>query len=346
MKIERYLACCLFTCLSAIALADNTPSDPTPMWGPYPMPWFTGPLLTQSAYIVPQGHINIEPYLYGITAFGRYDAHGNTHKIKDFVSINSYSLIEVGLTEWMDFQINPSIFWQYSQGETSLLLGDLTFMLDFQLCVDTYDNYLPAIKLSLGEVLPTGNYQRLDFTKLGTDGTGAGTYATFLTVGLARLFHIYDVHFIAMRSSFSFTYSAPTYIHNASTYGGGEGTRGWIYPGLNYYALLSFEYNFSQHWAIALDIQGEWQSKDRFSGNPGFLPPTGIVVHNAVVIPQMVGAVKTSVGRPSFRQFSLAPAVEYLFNPSLGIIAGAWFSIAGRNAAQFASGVVAFNYYY
>jgi hypothetical protein len=41
--------------------------------------------------------------------------------------------------------------------------------------------------------------------------------------------------------------------------------------------------------------------------------------------------------------FSLAPAIEYNWSDYVGIITGAWFTIAGRNALTFISSVTALN---
>ena len=40
---------------------------------------------------------------------------------------------------------------------------------------------------------------------------------------------------------------------------------------------------------------------------------------------------------------SLSPAIEYNFNANVGIIAGPWFSVMGKNSARFRSAVVAIN---
>ncbi|MES2122546.1 MAG: hypothetical protein V4492_07205, partial [Chlamydiota bacterium] len=80
--------------------------------------------------------------------------------------------------------------------------------------------------------------------------------------------------------------------------------------------------------ALALDIQYQHNNKTRFSGHKG-----------------RTRGVRNVVGGPSSEQFSLAPAFEYNFTYNVGLIAGCWFTVAGRNALEFASGVVAINIY-
>ncbi|MCB1827280.1 MAG: hypothetical protein KDH94_02560 [Coxiellaceae bacterium] len=43
------------------------------------------------------------------------------------------------------------------------------------------------------------------------------------------------------------------------------------------------------------------------------------------------------VSEVSTNSFSIAPAIEYNFNGNLGIIAGVWFGVDGRNTPEFAS---------
>ena len=46
------------------------------------------------------------------------------------------------------------------------------------------------------------------------------------------------------------------------------------------------------------------------------------------------------VGRGYGNLLTIAPAVEYNFNEHVGVIAGPWFSLRGRNVSEF-FGVVA-----
>lgn len=336
----------LAVCSLTTAYADFIAPSAVDMWDGYEIPWFTGPLLSPSAHVVTAGHINIQPYLFATTTFGIYNSHWNRSDTPDFVSINSITPIQIGLTEWMDIQIVPSMYWQYSEGASAIMQGDLPVILDFQLLKDSQDNYFPAIKLSIREIIPTGNYQRLNPNKMGADATGSGSWTTSVGLSFSRLFHIYKTHFLSARFNMNVVYFAPTFVHDFNVYGGGQGARGWIYPGLNYTALFGFEYNFSKHWALALDILSTWENRTKFSGNGGFIPTNNAVTHDTGIFPGLADALSATIGLPSSASISLAPAIEYMFNSSLGFITGAWFSIAGRNSGQFASGIFSLNYYY
>ncbi len=112
-------------------------------------------------------------------------------------------------------------------------------------------------------------------------------------------------------------------------YGGGYKTRGKVYPGNAFSAILSFEFTFNEHWVFALDNVYTHANKIRFSGNPGFLVPD---------------LVPSTVGGPSTEQLSFAPAIEYNFSSHLGMIAGSWFSAMGRNSLEFRSGIISVIY--
>jgi hypothetical protein len=51
------------------------------------------------------------------------------------------------------------------------------------------------------------------------------------------------------------------------------------------------------------------------------------------------------MGGPSIESLSLAPAIEYSWSANFGMIAGVWFTAAGRNSTVFANGIVAINVY-
>jgi hypothetical protein len=92
--------------------------------------------------------------------------------------------------------------------------------------------------------------------------------------------------------------------------------------------LFGFEISLSQRWAIANDIQYVHTNKTRFKGRKG-----------------ATRGVANRVGRPSSEQWSLAPAIEYNWSDDYGVIAGVWFTFAGRNTIEFTSGVIAVNIY-
>ena len=292
-------------------------------------PWFTGPLLTPSGHIVPIGYFDLEPYLFITDIHERYDSEWHTRSVPKIFEVDPLLFTQIGLTEKIDFTITPGFFYARSQGRSTTQFDDLPLGFDFQLVKDLPDGWWPAVKLSINESFPTGKYQKLDPKKNGLDAAGSGSYTTSLGIVISRMFHLYQQHYLSSRLNFS--YSIPSHVHvkGFNTYGGGFGTRGTVKPGNSFSLLMGLEYNLSLHWALALDIANVYGNKTTFSGKRG-VTSTGATA---------------KVGGPSFDQVSLAPAIEYNFNQSVGIIAGVWFTVAGRNTGQFTSGTIAINWY-
>lgn len=90
------------------------------------------------------------------------------------------------------------------------------------------------------------------------------------------------------------------------------------------------EYSITLNWVAAIDLNYIHINKSTFRGKLGTIAPG---------VPAMVG-FKAS------EQFSLAPALEYNWSEKIGVIAGVWFTVLGRNQFDFTSGVAAFNWYY
>lgn len=292
-------------------------------------PWFTGPLLTPSGHVVPLGYFNLEPYLFFTGISKSYDSEWHSHGVPTIFEIDPLLFTQIGLTKRLDFQITPGMYHARSQGRSTTQFDDLPLTFDYQLLNDTPGSWWPAIKLTASESFPTGKYQKLDPKKKGLDAAGSGSYTTSFGITVSRLFHVRNDHYLSSRLNFS--YSIPSHVHvkGFNTYGGGFGTRGTVRPGNSFSVLLGMEYNLSLHWALALDIANAYSNKSTFSGKRGVTS----------------AGAPAKVGGPSSNLVSLAPAIEYNFNQSVGLIAGVWFTVAGRNTSQFTSGVIALNWY-
>lgn len=291
-------------------------------------PWFTGSLLAYSPNVVPGGDFNIEPYLFVTDAYGQYNNHWHAHSVPTILYVNPLIFAQFGLTKWLDILIVPQLFYTRNQGKASTQFGDLTAGFDIQLYQDPEER-APSVKLVLRASFPTGKFQHLNPKKNGTDSGGAGCYTPTIALAVGHDTHLSGFHFFNWRLNLAYSFSTPLHVKGFNTYGGGFGTSGTVHPGATYYALTGFEYSLTRHWALALDITYTHGDKTRFSGNPGV---------DATGAPAMVGG-------PSFDQFTLAPAIEYNFSEFLGLIAGPWFTVAGRNTQQFVSGVIALNWY-
>ncbi len=294
-------------------------------------PWFTGPLLAPSVHTIPPGHVDVEPYLFFWSFTGAYNNHWRPQSADhNFYSLQLQVPIWVGVCSFLDVTVQPIAAYQFTQNQQSMEFGDIPFGFDIQLLNEDQNRWwVPAIKLALKAVGPTGNYDDLNPNKLGTDAFGSGNWLPNATISLGRIFPIGEKHFFSPRLAWSYTVPTPLHVKNYNVYGGTYGTDGTVYPGNIFSFDFGFEYNLSQNWVVANDFYYQHNNKNRFSGDTGFIEPG-------------IAAVMTS---PSSDQFSLAPAIEYNWSENIGIIGGVWFSFAGRNSSRFVTGVIALNIY-
>lgn len=307
---------------------ESAEAHPAP---PPPGPWFTGPLIAPSAHVISRGHFNIEPFLYYTTSYGTYGPNWKAHSFSDNIySLNVQVPVQVGLSKKIDFSISPQGFHNWTKGQSSWEVGDLPFGFDIQLLADEPDKWWPAILIALKVAAPVGKYDHLDPRKNGIDGVGSGAWMRIASLVFGRLFHFSGVHYLNTRFVISYTVPTTAHVHGYNVYSGGHGTKGSVNPGNILSSDIGLEYSLTQNWVLALDIFYQHSDLNTFHGKRG---------RDANGNPNVTGT-------PSSEQFSLAPAFEYNWNTNLGLIAGVWFTYAGRNTSEFVSGVVAYNIYY
>lgn len=297
-------------------------------------PWLTGPLLSPQGTVVLYGEILLKSYLYGIVKTGQYDKNWHAVSLTDeyslvednFFSLQLHLMSFFGLTPWCDLNITPQVFYQNSSGQQAAYLGDLTVGLDFQLLEATASPYFPGIKLAVREVFPTGRYQMLSPRKMYTDQTGEGAFATQFALVFYKVFSLCHRHWLSMTASAEYTIPSAVEVLGFTAYGGGFGAHGTVLPGNRLQGIVSFEGTINRHWVLALDSVYIHADRSSFMGEPGI----------------SFAGRDADMGRASSEQWSLAPAIEYNWSESMGVIVGSWFSLMGRNSLQFYSGVANF----
>ncbi|MBI3901151.1 MAG: hypothetical protein HY324_03250 [Chlamydiia bacterium] len=294
------------------------------------VPWFTGSLLSFSPVVLPVGTIDIEPYLFSLAKTAVYDSDWKTQSVSTYWSNSSLTVFQVGVAPRVDIQVYPTFFWNDCQGTSHLELGDTSIFLDFQIFYADPGSWVPNIKLFLREIIPTGKYRNLSPHGHRTQIGGMGSWQTNLSLALGNVLYLGSGHFLEYRVFFNYDFPAPVHVKGFNYYGGGYGADARIFPGQNMTCVLSAEVNVTQNIAFAFDCVGEFASRDTYTGDVGALP-------NGEFAP---------LGFHSSTQLSLAPAIEYNWSNNMGIIGGAWFTIAGRNCDAFEGGVIAFNLLY
>ncbi len=283
-------------------------------------PWYTGPLLTPSAHVLPVGNYVVQPYVFFTNNFAHYDEHGKSHRVPHLEQIKpSLSPFQYGITQWMDGTITFGGQRNHQQGETYWNWSDTTMSFGFGLLNESA--YRPAIKFVVQESFPTGNYQKFHPKKANVASTGSGSFMTTFSLNISKVVWWLTLHPMNFRTSFNYTVNSNVHVKGFNTYGGGLGTHGTVKGGNTFAFDFGYEYSFTQRWVAALDFVYNYSSKNTFSGHT--LAP---------------------VGGPFNDQISLAPALEFNPNGNCGIIAGVWFTVWGRNSSRFVSEVVSFYY--
>ncbi len=201
--------------------------------------------------------------------------------------------------------------------------------LNIQLLNSEIGKLKPNIKLTLKANAPIGKYQHLDAKRKGTDATGGGSWQPAATITMSKIFNTSGIHYLEPRLSINYQVGTAVLVQGLNSYGGVSDTKGFIYPGNILSVDLAFEYSLTQRWVLACDLYYAHGNKRRFSGNPG----------------TSAGGVPVKMTALANEKWTLAPALEYNFSKNIGIIAGVWFSFAGKNTSQFTNAMISLNIY-
>lgn len=282
--------------------------------------WLTGPLITASARVIPEGHVNVEPYLFSIVNTGFYNSDWKAKKISNLTQVTPQFLIKAGLIENLAFTTIIQSFYNKREHQQNSGFNDMPIGFDYQVYKGEHSTF---VRFSLQEILPIGKHDNLNIDSLGTDIGGTGSFITVPSIGASTVFHIGGEHFCRPRMNIGYAIPAPTRVRGANFYGGDPTTRGKVYPGNSLNFACGVEYTLTKKWALALDLTGQYNRKSKFHGT-----------------------TQLPCGLPSSVQYTVAPAIEYNWSPNMGLIVGYWFTIAGRNTPQFYSAAAAYNYYF
>lgn len=316
---------------STSSLSANRITEKTPPVPPEISPWFTGPILTPSGNNVEKGRIDFEPFVFATYSNGNYNSSWEKENAPWIWNINILPMLQFGLTDWLDLTIIPSWFFNKTQKAFQFSFGDVVTSFGIQLLTETDTSWYPSIRLGLSESFPTGQFDQLDPEQDGTDVSGNASYVTGAFIAFSKLIHLWGIHWTNVRFSCLYTVPASARVRGFTDLGGSYDTDGVIYPGQTLEVFFAFEFNFTQNWNLSMDALASYSKRVRFKGNPGTLEATGL---------------PADLTQGSSTQYSLAPSLEYSWSDQLGLITGAWFTVAGRNAQSFVSWVGAVNYYY
>jgi hypothetical protein len=284
-------------------------------------PWYTGPLVTPSASMMPPGQANIQPYLFITGAYAMYNK--DRHSVP--LLHNAYSLkvnppMQIGITNTMDVVFSPTAEANWQAGKSGGGFSDLSITIGFPITRQTL--YVPGMRFTIQETFPTGKYKNLSHNGFNLNSTGLGSYQTTFGYTIGKV--IWWTYPYPMNLRMFIGYQIPTTVHvrNFNSFGGGFGTRGKVRPGNTFTTDLGMELSFTQRWVFALDVVYQATNRTKFHGNPGIT----------------AAGTPAGVGTGYSDNLSLAPAIEYNWNSNFGVLGGVQFSVYGRNSLNFVTG--------
>ncbi len=303
--------------------AANLPAVPASDHQPQDDAWWTGPMLANSAGTLPPGHFLVEPYLYDISS-----AHADSYGSRTYVLYGLANRLTVGMIPVLGYNT-------VGRGPHSshVGLGDLTLLAQYQLTQFHEGSWVPTISFELQETLPTGKYDRLD--NRPADGFGSGAHTTTLQFNTQTYFWLPDGRILRMRFDVSQAFSRRVGVEGVSVYGTGAGFRGHAKPGSSFFADLSLEYSLTRSWALALDLTYGHNRNTRVTGDM----PDSIRL-DASGLPYR-SRVRLDSGTSD--AFGFAPAVEYSWNSSMGVLLGVRVITGGHHTATSVTPAVALN---
>jgi hypothetical protein len=282
--------------------------------------WWTGPIIANSAATLPQGHYLIEPYLFDVItddaeSFGSltFMLYGVTDELTvGLVPVFSYNKLDHGRADGMR-SAGPAV-------------ADASVLLQYRLRQYQEGSWLPGMSLQVQHTAPTGKYDQLD--PGSADGFGGGAHSTQVQLNTQTYFWMPNGRILRMRLNLGATRSREADLRDRSVYGTPEGFRGHARPGDSWNVNAAWEYSWTRNWVLALDLAYRHSDSTRVSGVvlDGGQDPTPLYFESG-----------------TSEAWFLAPAVEYNFSPSFGVIFGARL-IRGRNTTDSVTPVVAFNY--
>jgi hypothetical protein len=283
--------------------------------------WFTGSLIAPSPALSKASAFEIEPYIVYTGNTGSYAANWRHHAVAhDLSEAQSETLVEYGITDRLSVQAVPSFGALWTDQNASLGTGDLPVELKYRFNDQNVATGAPSVTVFLGMSFPLGKYDGL---KVPSVGQGSGAFTVKQGILLQSLFDTWGDHPLRLRLyADAFEPIADASVRDISVYGTAHGFHGHAAPGFAADTGLGVEYGLSQRWVLALDLVQNYADTTLVSGAIG-------------------SAAVTTSKKPAGIAFSIAPAVEYNFSGSVGLIVGVQFSVAGRNTGSYVAPQIA-----
>lgn len=277
--------------------------------------WWTGPMLAANAGTLPTGRWLVEPYLFDV-------------KTKDADTFGSLTYVLYGLNDRVTAGAIPTFFYgrvDDAPNSSRVRAGDLTLQAQYGLTRYRKGSWVPSTSIVLQQSLPTGKFDRLGGR--GADGVGSGAYATTLGYYVQTYAWAPNGRIMRFRLNTTVTASRATGVRDDSVYGTPAGFRGRAKPGAALVVGGAVEYSVTRNWVLALDLLYRHEEPTKVSG----IGPDGALI-------------RYDTGEHD--SFAVAPAVEYNFSPTVGVLLGLRAIPASGGRRGSVTPAVAVNYVY
>ena len=277
--------------------------------------WWTGPMLANNASTLPRGHFLVEPYLYD-----EISSHTN--------GFGSLTYIEYGLANRLTVGLIPTFGYNKvsdALSSSGVGLGDVTVLAQYRLTQFHERHSLPTISFMVQQTFPSGKYDQLGARP--SNGLGAGAYTTTLALNSQTYFWMPTRRILRMRLNATQSLSTYANLAGVSVYGTSQGFQGHAKPGPSTFVDAAWEYSLTRNWVLALDATYRHTNNTRITGNdPAQIPPNI----------QLNSGSSDAVG--------FAPALEYNWKPTIGVLVGTRIIALGHNIPTTITPAVAINY--
>lgn len=325
------LAACFLLARAATAAAIAT-NDLNPCVERHSMSdaWFTGPMLANTAATAPRGHMLLEPYLYDVTTDGAFTPHGTRTSAPHQNSYGSLTYLIYALTDTTGLGIIPTFGYTtaaHLPSSAGPRPGDISLLLQHRLTQSRPCHWMPTVSLAVEQTFPTGRYDNLGDRP--TSATGAGAFTTTPEFLTQTWFWLPGHRIVRMRLNLTDAFSAAVPVANTSVYGTSSGFRGTAHPGRSLYADNSWEFSLTRRLILATDITWRANANTRVAG--------------ATTLTPTATAQNVLLNSGSSTTWNLAPAIEYSWKPTIGILLGVRLTPAGTNTSQTLTPAIAIN---
>jgi hypothetical protein len=277
--------------------------------------WWTGPMLANNASTLPRGHFLIEPYLYDEIS-PRTNGFG------------SLTYIEYGLANRLTVGLIPTFGYNKvsdALSSSGVGLGDVAVLAQYRLTQFHEHRSLPTLSFMVQETFPSGKYDQLG--PRASNGFGAGAYTTTLALNSQTYFWMPTGRILRMRLNATQSFSTYANVAGVSVYNTPTGFQGHAKPGASSYVDAAWEYSLTRNWVLALDATYRHTNNTRITGYDLTQSPPNI---------QLNSGSSDAIG--------FAPALEYNWKPTIGVLVGTRIIALGHNTPTTITPAIALNY--